>query len=288
MSTTEDAKAPGTSTEPVKEPINLKDEKEKLAKHDEPESKTFSRRQPLKFLEKKNTNLFFGRNDPRKTIVLRTVNIEQQNTLSGLTYDTMRTLLREDLSITRANFITLWKTVLLKRVQDIYEFEYKLRPQHYVRLNRSLELPAPLADLLSALGQYTSVAKGYKFNLSSPAQPVDQIPAWWATNANIIAAWDATMAQLNGQYQLKEYPSFINCTDGAIQLCATRRANNFVEVKAYTNEPRLTDGYLAAVNDDLFEENPILTFDNCHLIMTERLQNTTIRRQYVRGYIVNK
>lgn len=57
-----------------------------------------------------------------------------------------------DLPITGENFIRMWKTLILKRVQDVYEKEKHVRSDHYVRLDRSILTPAPLTDLLYALG----------------------------------------------------------------------------------------------------------------------------------------
>lgn len=66
------------------------------------------------------------------------VNITAQNTLSGRTYDQMLQIVNADLPITRDNFIRMWKTLILKRVQDVYGKEKHVRPANFIRLERSI------------------------------------------------------------------------------------------------------------------------------------------------------
>lgn len=102
----------------------------------------------------------FGRLDSDYTIVDHAVNINGQDTLPGMTYDQQSELTTIDLPIDRLMFIRVWKTLILKRLQDVFEQEKRVRAQHFVRLARNQLLPAPLADLLYALGSFHSPATG--------------------------------------------------------------------------------------------------------------------------------
>lgn len=282
-----DAPAPEKNAPPENKD-DLKHAKEKLALKDGTETKSFGKRPALLILANKNIRFVALRNDPIMTIIIRELDINGQDTLSGITYDVLLTLTREQLRITREQFIQLWKTLLLKRSQDIYESTYKIRPQNYIRINRNLIIPATLADLLSSLGTYQSYHKGYRFDLQPPAHPVADPPRWWQPDQAIITSWYNTMNQLRGKYLWKEYPSPQHYDQGTINLCSVNRANGYCMVKAYTNEAKLTDAYIAVCNDDLYGPHPIVNFDNSHLIMTERLALNTIRREYVSSYILKR
>ena len=74
------------------------------------------------------------------------------------------------LPITLKQFIRMWRTLILKRVQDVIEKQLLARPDHFVRLSRNIMLPAPCADLLYSLRQFHSNANGLIYNISQPAR----------------------------------------------------------------------------------------------------------------------
>ena len=59
-----------------------------------------------------------------------------------------------DHPITQANFQRMWKTLILKRAQDVYEKEKHVRATNFVRIDRSMIMPSPLSDLLYSIGQF--------------------------------------------------------------------------------------------------------------------------------------
>ncbi len=67
--------------------------------------------------------LMLGRMDHRWVLHDLIVNINNQDNLATRTYDIMASLIRVDFPMTRAQFITIWKTLLYKRVQDVYTRE---------------------------------------------------------------------------------------------------------------------------------------------------------------------
>lgn len=81
--------------------------------------------------------LNFGRLDSDYTIVDHAVNINGQDSLPGMVHDQMSQLTTIDLQIDRPSFIRIWKTLILKRLQDVFEQEKRVRAQHFVRLARN-------------------------------------------------------------------------------------------------------------------------------------------------------
>ncbi len=74
-----------------------------------------------------NMKLMLGRMDSRFILQDLTLNIDAQNTLTGQTYMILE-LVSVQLPITRVNFIRIWKTLLLRQVQNIYYREKGVRP----------------------------------------------------------------------------------------------------------------------------------------------------------------
>ncbi|KAL1447175.1 hypothetical protein WDU94_015608, partial [Cyamophila willieti] len=58
-----------------------------------------------------------------------------------------RQLTTVELDINEDNFIRMWKTLLLKRAQDVHERAKHVRPANHIRLSSQIICPAPLADL---------------------------------------------------------------------------------------------------------------------------------------------
>lgn len=154
----------------------------------------------------------FGRLDSDYAIQDRVVQIANQNTLSGLVYDQLEQLVNVNLPITRDEFIRVYKTLLLKRVQDVYEKEKLVRPDHYVRIARNIQLPAPLAETLSAIGSFHSAADGMIYHAVQPARAANP-ENWWAVDNDLILNWSKAIGRLSHQYVMSEFPSFTDYAD---------------------------------------------------------------------------
>lgn len=76
----------------------------------------------------------------------------------------------------QADFLRMSRTLLLKRIQDVMEEQNFQRPDNYVRLSRSIQLPAPIGDFLSAIGTYTSSTLGVRYTLTVPDRPAQKPP----------------------------------------------------------------------------------------------------------------
>lgn len=129
------------------------------------------------------------------------MSIDGQDTLPTSVYLQLAQLVNVDLDITQENFIRMWKTIILKRSQDVYEKEKHTRPNHYVRLSPLLLVPAPLGDLLYSIGQYHNVNEGVVYDTSPLAQAA-ATENWWTVDAEILAQWIRTMSRMSKLYFL--------------------------------------------------------------------------------------
>lgn len=85
-------------------------------------------------------------------------------------------------------FTRILKTLLLKRVQDIFEHEKPRRSEHFIRVMRNLPVPAPLADILYALGQHHGRALGTVYDRVPPPRPAVPQP-WWNMEPLVLDHW---------------------------------------------------------------------------------------------------
>lgn len=83
----------------------------------------------------------------------------------------------------QADFLRM--TTLLKRIQDVMEEQNFQRPENYVRLSRSIQLPAPVEDFLSTIGTFTSSIIGVCNTLTVADSPARNPPTWWTNSPSL-------------------------------------------------------------------------------------------------------
>lgn len=115
--------------------------------------------------------LNFGRLDSTYRRVNISLSIENQDSVARATYLQIEQLCAVGLPLTENQFIRMWKTLILKRSQDVYEQEKHTRAQDYVRVMRNLPVPGPLADLLYSIGQLHSRTLGTIFDIVPQPKP---------------------------------------------------------------------------------------------------------------------
>lgn len=230
--------------------------------------------------------LAFGRLDSDYTVVELTAQIENQDDMATATFNAIQSVLSIDMTLTQAQFTRMWKTILLKRLQDIYEAEKFARHTNFVRLGRQLPLPAPLADLCHTLGYHHSAADGHMYHVVPPAQP-NEPEDWRTVHHATLALYVREMQRVSIEYTMKEFPAPNQCADRPLLLTTRNEANNQVIIKSWTNEPKPVDAYIRAVNPDLFDAHAYITHANASLTMTQQLDITTIRAQYAGSYIID-
>lgn len=224
----------------------------------------------------------FGRLDSDYHTLARVINIEGQQSIPGIVHDQLSQLTTVDLPITRANYIRMWKTLILKRVQDVIERQRLVRPEHYVRLARTIQLPAPLADLLYSLGQFHSRQNGIVYQVAQPARP-DPPETWWAIDHNIVQQWIQTHARFQHCYVMREFPSQTDWEHKSMIVTAINDDGEMRSVKSLTAEPTINDAFVRFVSDDIYGAE--IPYADCHLRIVEGLDRGTIRYEYVRSYV---
>lgn len=240
----------------------------------------------IRAMNNPHASLAFGRMDSDYRNVDFTVQIENQDSLSAATYEAISSAVTINLDITMAQFQQMWKTIILKRVQDVYEAEKYQRPVGFVRLGRQLPLPGPLADLCHSLGYVHSNATGHNYHIIPPPAPV-QPEAWRQVDNNIINLWNREMNRVSPLYTMKEFPALNQCADRPLCLTQINVEDDQAIVKAWTNEPKATDAFVRMANDDLFEAHPFITYNNCSLTMTQNISVSGFRANYAGSYINN-
>lgn len=218
-------------------------------------------------------------------------NIDVQNTVATSTYNQMQVLVPVNFAMTLQQFIRMWKTLILKRVQDVYEREKHIRPEHYVRIDRSILVPAPLSDLMSAIGSFDSHSRGVTYHVTPPARAA-QPPDWWTVDDNVVTLWVRLMHRMKHLYLMREYPSPADFDSRPLALTTIRTelVNNQVAARAvyaYTNEPTPADALVRFVNDDMYENAHGITQANCGYIIVERSHYTAVVLSYIGSYVLN-
>ncbi len=197
--------------------------------------------------------LMLGRMDHRWVLHDLIVNIDNQDNLATRTYDIMVSLIRVDFPMTHAQFITIWKTLLYKRVQDVYTREKGLRPPNFLHLANTIPVPAPLGDLLFAIGGFESCTTGLHLHLVPPNIPVNNPPAWSRLpTAETLNNWFMTMTKLSPLYVLRETPPAHQYMGAPLGLLGRNvNAVNRVTINSISSEPTYKDAYIRIVNDEL-------------------------------------
>lgn len=229
--------------------------------------------------------LDFGRLDKDYFIRDIRVDIDNQETLATATYHALEQQTQMDLPINLENFIRMWKTLILKRVQDVYENEKCQRAENFVRLIRNITMPAPLADLLYSLGACLDPTSGVLYHITPPARPAQPQP-WWNVDPAILANWILTMNRMQHLFTMKEFPSIREYDGRPLMLTAIQdRLDGTRIVKAFSNQPTPADGFIRFVNDELFENG--IAYNDCHLRLTDPLDLVGFRFDYLRDYCIH-
>lgn len=228
------------------------------------------------------TKLLFGRLDSDYTRRPFAVNIDAQNAMPIAVYLQLVQLTSLDLPITQDEFVRMWKTLLLKRCQDVFEMERSMRPDHFIRLNRNIAVPAPLADLLFAIGSHHCPADGVIYEMIPPDRPAAP-PNFWTTDAAIVANWQLACNRMQHLFTMKEYPAMTDFKERPIML--TSRIvidDDYARIVAHRNTPTPADAMLRLIHDELFVAP--LPGEDGHLRMCDILHIAQLRGEYLRSY----
>lgn len=149
--------------------------------------------------------IHLARTDADYIFVDQPLDVADQTNLPTATYNQLVALRVVDLPLTQAEFTRVWRTLLLKRTQDIYEKCHSTRPDHYIRVTQQTLVPGPLSDLLYHLGSEYNTNRGVWY-VTTPPDRAAQPPDWWTVDAAIFSRCNLTMASLARQYVMRELP----------------------------------------------------------------------------------
>lgn len=239
----------------------------------------------IPYLRNPQASLSLGRLDSDYHVVDFTLQIAGQDTLSTLTYNQMTALVTVNLGITLDQFIRMWKTILLKRANDVFEMEKRVRNATFIRLSRNLLLPGPLADLCHAIGGFSSPATGEVYHTVPPATPA-VAPNWTVVDNDIVQLWNREMARMSPLYTMKEFPPLSQYDARPMMLTRRIAADNLCQVKSNTNDPKPTDALIRFVNDELYDQPGWYTDDNAHIELTRNMHLMDIQAGYVGSYTI--
>lgn len=224
----------------------------------------------------------FGRQDTDHAVNDYVINIDAQDVLPRATWRQLHQLTFVDPPITEDNFVRMWKTLILKRVTDVYEQEKHRRSDQFVRLSRNLTIPAPLADLLYTLGSYFDPIEGVYHHIIPPPAPAH--PETWRTvDPTILQDWMTFINRMTPAFVMKEYPP-MSQYQGSPLMHYVRDTSlvGFIKIKARFQTKNPADAYIRFLNDELFTApyEPAA----CHYTCTEPMNRIAVTYEYLAKY----
>lgn len=176
----------------------------------------------------------------------------------------------------------MWKTLILKRVQDVYTKVTKVRPTHYVRFDDMITVPAPLGDLLYSMGSYYNREEGILYTPTQPAQPATP-EDWWTVDSTIVRQWNTTMKRFTPFYTMRQTPLKSDYDLKPLILATISDSGVLRSVRAKYSFLEMTDGLIALTHDSLYH-TVIHSFDECNILVVESKCRNFISKAYVGSY----
>lgn len=229
--------------------------------------------------------LDFGRQDSIYHYRQLIVNINDQTSLFTTLYEQLQQLTTTEPPITQDQFIRMCRTLLLKRVQDIYEKCHRIRAPNYIQIDRGILIPGPVGDLLYVLGRYHSTNDGAVYVLSPPPRAA-AAENWWAIDNDILGRYLLYIDRLSDDYIMYEFPKPTDYDNRPICRTTINDFNNdYRSVRAHDSGVTPNDAFIRFVNDDLFIQNEYINYDRAALQQVSERHRPTVQRLYVNSYI---
>lgn len=224
----------------------------------------------------------FSKLNSDRELVTHEIQIDNQDTLSGYTYDQMHQLTMVDFPITRENFIIVWKALILKRVQDLYSYKIKRVAPHAITIPPNITIPGPLADLLYNLGDYYCPIEGVTHTVVPPARPDSEAPGWWTPSQANLRAWSLTMHRMKNCFTITTFPKRTHRAGRPLYHLVAEDANTERRVYLRFNTPEAADIAIVFANDTLFDPQPAVA--DCRMRMYELCSKADTIQEYVGRY----
>lgn len=157
--------------------------------------------------------------------------------------------------ITRANFIRVTKTLILRRLQDVVESFTCQRSPQTINIGRGTSVPEPIGELLYALGNYYCDWNGIQYALSEPPPPVANPPAFYTVDAAILSGF-ITFCRLATHYKMVPFPKMSDTIVLPLMLLTKNEHYQVGQVRSMSMIPTQPDCYLRFVHEELFVQPP--------------------------------
>lgn len=231
--------------------------------------------------------LQFGRLNSTRRRVTVTVDPGKISRVIEATYQAMELTLGGMLvpSITMENFTRVIRTLIVKRLQDILEYQNGVRPTGALALARVLDVPQPIGELLYNMGPYYCQLNGKQYYYDLVAKPNADVPTWWTIDPTLLGKYRLFIDQCRSRYMILSFPRMTEMDGKPLMLVAREEANDMTTVKAYLNCAQPSDGFIRFVHEEFFTDLPF-TYNDCDLIMTPTLYTMDVVNLYVRSYII--
>jgi hypothetical protein len=236
-------------------------------------------------LQAANSSLNFGKMDSDYQVVEHELQIEKIEKLAKATFQAMWSTLTINPTLTEGQFVQMTKTLFLKRAQDVIENAKRVRVDKPVHLQRYIEIPAPIADLLTLIGNFHSDSEGHQHHITLPVFAKDKHPAYYQVDSQIVELYTRDIGRIRPLYQMKPFPSSRECWDKPLMLTRIKVEDDFVSVRAWTNEPTMEDAYVRACNDELYKAHEYITYDNCSQQMSQKVHQVLTLTHYASSYV---
>lgn len=214
------------------------------------------------------------------------VDINNQTTVFEATYQQLYQLTTLEPPITQDQFVRMCRTLLLKRVQDIYEKSTRTRAPNYVQIDRRIHVPAPIGDLLNVLGKYHSTRDGVIYVSTPPERPAAAPENWWAIDNDILARYCLFIGRMYNVYTMYEFPMPTDFDNRPIcRTSINNHPDDYRSVRSCDSGTSPNDGFLRFLNDDLFAVNDLINYETASLLLVSQKHRPTVLRVYVQSYI---
>lgn len=188
--------------------------------------------------------------------------------------------------ITEDEYVRMSRTLVLKRLQDVYEYQTGLKSPDALRMARALVVPMPTAELLYSFGPYFCDVNGRQYNLSYPPAPPQAPPNWYTLDPTILSNYRLLMDQVKNRYMTTSFPKMSDVTGQPTMFTVGLEVNGLKTIRASINVPTPADAFLRFVHEEYYT-NVVPVFNNCDLVMTETLFVEDVISAYVRSYVTN-
>jgi len=226
---------------------------------------------------------------PRSLHQTKIINVipAQTDDFVGLIYDQQEQLYINNLSIARADYIRMSKSLFLKRLQDVHEKCFHARAANFVRLYGSLEVPEPFYDLMSAMGRGYVAADGFHYYMTSVVMDHAAPANWWQIDNAILTSYVQMTRRMSSSYMHVEFPSSNDFDGRAIGATRVQTVGNLTEVLTKTPTPTPADGLLRMMNPEALFAGNVAPVVDCGFRICDNQFLASVQLDFVGSAVID-